>query len=63
MGNKIVYVLSDLDRLCIVAKECYGADGAVLATPGRGGDFLPEVAQIPQRSYDQESAGSDQLMC
>lgn len=61
MGNKITYVLSDLDRLCIVAKECYGADGAVLATPGDGG-FLPEVAQIPQRSYDHESAGSDQSM-
>lgn len=58
MGN-VTYVISELDRLCIVAKDCYGVSGAVLLTPSDDGDLLPEVAQIPYKSYDQHSTGSD----
>lgn len=57
-----MYVLSDLDRLCIVAKQCYGDSGAVLATPTERGELQPEIAEVRHTSYDQQSSGSTRVL-
>lgn len=56
--NEIVYVLSDLDRLCLVAKECYRDSGVVLMTPDQKGSLLPEVAHVV---YSAPDAGESDL--
>ncbi len=58
--DRITYVLSDVDRMCTVARSAYGIDGAVLLTPNEG-VLQPEVAEIPRTSYDQQSSGSTTL--